>query len=160
MAYFRLQPFPLWHLGTLIRTPPSRGWSIQKATPHQFRNTGLYNVVLKQRCPTLSTFFAFGDKRFKCDDRQLFRNEVLYMITMYFPHFLTEVATRTIWLDITVLKPSVNHRRIPVLKKYCYSFSYANHGKKTLAHFFFFYYNLLLAHQNKHKSKGQCLIES
>ncbi len=57
-----------------------------------------------QHCPTLSPFVTCGDKRFKYRDGHQFINGFLFIITLYIPHFWTEVATRIIWLDTTALQ--------------------------------------------------------
>ncbi len=58
----------------------------------------------QHRCPTLSPFATCGDKRFKCVDRQLFRNVLLMANTLFFSQIKTKVATEIIWLETTDLE--------------------------------------------------------
>ncbi len=52
----------------------------------EHKNPGI--KTLKKRCPTFLSFaISGGDWRFKCVDKQLFRNEFLTVSTLYFSKF-------------------------------------------------------------------------
>ena len=66
-------------------------WGSQRTTipPLSIRFSSTECVMdLDQRCPTLSPFATYCDKRFKCGERQLFRNGFLLINTLNFSHFL------------------------------------------------------------------------
>ncbi len=75
-------------------------------------------LTLKQWCSTLSPFATCGDGRFKCGNRNLFRNVYLMGNTLFFSHISVESGDRENLVGHHCFKETV-HKNATLLFQSC-----------------------------------------